>query len=105
MDVLNTELQCAAGMYRNADNQHTHVVTSLVQQWPAMRLQINPHRIKDMDVQFMARLSQAVPVIPIMAKVRRAVPFAVCGPIPHSRGWGEQNLHRAERVNLRIISH
>jgi septin family protein len=29
---------------------------------------VNPHRIKEMDVQFMARLSQAAPVIPIMAK-------------------------------------
>lgn len=32
---------------------------------------VNPHRIKDMDVSFMAHLSEAVPVIPILAKVRR----------------------------------
>jgi septin family protein len=29
---------------------------------------VNPHRIKEMDVKFMAHLSEAVPVIPILAK-------------------------------------
>lgn len=29
----------------------------------------NPHRIKEMDVAFMARVSEVVPVIPILAKV------------------------------------
>ena len=63
-----------------------------------MGLQINPHRIKEMDVQFMARLSQAVPVIPIMAKVRCCVP-CVCDPTPMCRGYGEE-MQSAERIYL-----
>jgi hypothetical protein len=52
-------------------------------------LQVNPHRIKEMDVQFMARLSQAAPVIPILAKVHRVLPlmYLICASDAHTKCW------------------
>jgi hypothetical protein len=52
--------------------------------------QVNPHRIKEMDVQFMARLSQAAPVIPILAKARRCLPCSAPARRRHAEFWSTQ---------------
>jgi hypothetical protein len=68
---------------------------------PTAMLQVNPHRIKDMDVQFMARLSQAVPVIPIMAKVQGFLPSIVSKFIVLSIDWSiAATLHISKHVSM-----
>lgn len=62
----------------------------------------NPHRIKEMDVTFMARVSEVVPVIPILAKVGRECNHE-CKPRNNRKIDNTRNLH-AQVSNLCLKS-
>ena len=57
---------------------------------------VSPHRIKSIDVEFMAKLSAVVPVLPVLAKVDNARPALICAAATQTSSFAAKNCVGSE---------